>query len=215
MKEHRDAGIKEYKTKPITPINYQLLTINYCAKRTHFPHFLSTIHYELSTGFEKRTQFNYSRSLLLHHPVRSRTRNADMRPTKRTQFPKSSHPFQGGVPRSGEGVLSSIAAGDSTLLPFAFYPLPFFQNEPNSEKQTQFDQSTICNFQSTIEKTNPMNRIFNSKTGFAKNVYLYSCILVFLHSCIPAFTKQTQFPDSVNLQFTLYNLKFQSDNYGV
>jgi hypothetical protein len=59
--------MKEYKTNPIpiTSINYQLLNINYSAKRT---------------------QFFDSRSLLLHHPVHSRAKNADIRPPKRSQF---------------------------------------------------------------------------------------------------------------------------------
>jgi hypothetical protein len=71
MQEYRNEGIKEYKTNPNSTINCQLLTINY---------------------FAKRTQFHDSRSTLLRHLVRSRAKNADIRPPKRTQFFNSFNP---------------------------------------------------------------------------------------------------------------------------
>jgi hypothetical protein len=87
----------------------------------------------------------------------------------------------------------------------------FYKTNPFGIEHWRPIYFSILNFQLSIpphrgDKTNPFYWIFSSKTGFAKNVYLYSCILAYLLSQNePIWHRILETYLFVNSQFSIVN----------
>jgi hypothetical protein len=119
-------------------------------------------------GDEQPEPFFQDANAKAKFPAHLEKRMAYRNPKKQNEpNPKSSPSFQGGVPRSGEGVLSSPAEGDSINIQSAIGNLQF-QNEPNSETFSVGAGPCVCptNEQPSASAINIQNKQLPEDNNF-------------------------------------------------